>query len=616
MNAVTLDPLASPLRRPRVARALTWTLAVLLLCAGAVICAVVGGLGSAAARVFVNALAVSSAMALLPLTILWFLDRRERESPWAFAAAFLWGGLIATSLALRVNTAALYAVTQWLERFPELGELLGPDAALMIGAPISAPIVEETTKGIGIVLLFLLLRGEFDNVRDGLIYGALVGAGFNWFESALYVQQNFVEYGTAPYGFQIGTRYAWLGLAGHALFSGLFGASLGVARATSKLWLPFVAPPAGFLLAIVGHAWNNSLPLFFALAAAKAGEAAPTEALVPPSMGLWEAMQAASVSNLVLFLPFAILLGVVLYCSGRGERRVIVAELEDEVGRSVTPAEYEAIRADRLLRTRRIDPRAPRVSAAIVGAQNELAFRKRRLRDRGFDPSLDAVLEQRRMQIAALRKRQSPIRPAARSENAQQQFRIPVRSAGDSDGLVHLEASGGHMPTTRRILVPVAAAAVIACLGVDVQAADVVFAATLDGAQNQPEPIKTPATGAVELRLSADGKTVAYKITVDKLANASAADVHLGQSTQNGPSIVKLWTHAPKQGDFTGVLAEGTFGADDLTGPMTGAPLADLVDELKAGNVYVNVHTNDGVDPPNSGPGDYRLGEIRGQLQK
>lgn len=405
MKDVVLDPLASPLRQPRVARALTWTLAVLLLIAGSVICTVVGGLGSAAARVFVQALAVSSAMAMLPLAILWFLDRRERESPWAYAAAFLWGGLIATSLALPVNTAALYAIAQWLEQFPELGRLLGPDAALMVGAPIAAPIVEETTKGIGIVLLFWLMRGEFDNVRDGLVYGALVGAGFNWFESALYVQQNFVEFGTAPYGFQIGTRYAWFGLAGHALFSGILGASLGVARATAKRWLRWVAPPVGFVLAIAGHAWNNSLPLFFALAAATGGEAAPTEALVPPSMGLWQALQAASLSNLVVFLPFALLLALIVWRSGRAERRVILEELADEIDRSVTAAEYAAIRADRVLRTRRIDSRAPRVSAAIVNAQNELAFRKRRLRHRGFDPRLDSLLEQRRLQIAALRNR-------------------------------------------------------------------------------------------------------------------------------------------------------------------------------------------------------------------
>jgi protease PrsW len=404
---VTLDPLASPLRQPRIARALAWALGILLVFAAIIICAVAAGLGSAATTVFVRALAVSSAMSVLPILILWYLDRRERESPYAFAAAFLWGGLIATTVALPLNTAAIMAVTQWLEQFPEIGAMLGPDAAMMIGAPLSAPIVEETTKGIGIVLLFWLLRGEFDNVRDGFIYGALIGAGFNWFESALYVQQNFVEFGTAPYGFQVGTRYAWLGLAGHALFSGIFGASLGVSRATAKPWLRIFAPIAGYALAILGHAWNNSMPLFFALAAAKAGEAAPTEVLAPPTLGVWEAMFAASLSNAIVFLPFALLLVAIIYHSGQAERRVILEELETEVGRSITAEELAAIRADRTFRTRRIDPRHERISAALVNSQNELAFRKRRLRDRGFDPTLDGVLEQRRAQIAALRQKLS-----------------------------------------------------------------------------------------------------------------------------------------------------------------------------------------------------------------
>jgi hypothetical protein len=48
---------------------------------------------------------------------------------------------------------------------------------------------------------------------------------------------------------------------------------------------------------------------------------------------------------------------------------------------------------------------------------------------------------------------------------------------------------------------------------------------------------------------------------------------------------------------------------------MAGAKLSELVDEIKAGNAYVNVHTSDGTDPPNSGPGDYRIGEIRGQIK-
>ena len=403
-HAATL-PLASPLRRPRVARAVTVTLALLLALAALIICAVVGGLGSAATGVFLKALAWSSLLAIVPLAILRFLDRREPESGWLFAAAFLWGGLIATSLALPFNTAVLVVVAQWLEQNAALTEMLGPEAALMIGAPLAAPIVEETTKGIGIVLLFWLMRSEFDNVRDGFIYGALVGVGFNWFESALYVQQNFAQFGAAPYGFQLGARYAWLGMAGHAMFSGLFGASLGLARATSRRWLRWLAPPVGFLLAVLAHAWNNSLPLFIALASSRAGEAAPTEIEPPPDIGLVEAMVSASLSNLVIFLPFVLLLAWVIRRSGQWEREVIGEELRSELGRSITEQEYQGVIADRRYRTRRIEGRNRAAAEAIVRAQNELAIRKRRLADRGFDPESDPVVAGRRAEIAELRGR-------------------------------------------------------------------------------------------------------------------------------------------------------------------------------------------------------------------
>ena len=172
------------------------------------------------------------------------------------------------------------------------------------------------------------------------------------------------------------------------------------------------------------------------------------------------------------------------------------------------------------------------------------------------------------------------------------------------------------MFNSRNVLISLVAAA--ACCAIPAQAADSVFKANMDGAQCLPEPVKTTATGAVELRLSADGKTISYKITLDKLLNPSQADLHFGSPSQNGQSVVKLWPKgnaAGKRGEFTGVLVEGSFDAGDFVGPMTGSTMAEFIEEIRAGNAYVNVHTYDGVDPPYSGPGDYRSGEIRGQLK-
>ena len=220
---------------------------------------------------------------MVPLAVLWFLDRRERETPWLFAAAFLWGGCIATALALPFNTAFFRLVDVWVAQNPMITEILGPDASMMLAAPISAPIAEETAKALGVLLLFGLLRAEFDNMRDGLVYGALVGVGFNWFEAALYVVQGYAKYGVAPFGMQLGVRYALFGLGGHAMFTAMFGAFLGFAMQTRRRWLRILAPLAGLILAIAAHMLNNALPLFAALAGAAAGEPPPGRRLSPIS---------------------------------------------------------------------------------------------------------------------------------------------------------------------------------------------------------------------------------------------------------------------------------------------------------------------------------------------
>ena len=173
------------------------------------------------------------------------------------------------------------------------------------------------------------------------------------------------------------------------------------------------------------------------------------------------------------------------------------------------------------------------------------------------------------------------------------------------------------MPLLRRAATPLAAAA-FALIAGPVLANDT-FVAELNGNNSVPDAIKTPATGEVKLVLVDQGSYLAYTVTVKDLQNPHDVDVHLGQPGANGPLVVKLFPHGkdrPKLGPVNGVLAEGKFRYDDLMGPMEQASLGEFLEELRSGNVYVNVHTNDGSDPPNSGPGDYRLGEIRGQFKQ
>ena len=67
-------------------------------------------------------------------------------------------------------------------------------------------------------------------------------------------------------------------------------------------------------------------------------------------------------------------------------------------------------------------------------------------------------------------------------------------------------------------------------------------------------------------------------------------------------------------GRTDGVLVEGSFTAANLTGPLAGQPLSALIAAMDSGNAYLNFHTNDGVAPTNTGPGDFPGGEIRGDI--
>ena len=388
-------------RRHEVCIAISAALIAVLGFVTVVHLSLLGSMRPDVASVFFRALALSGMLALVPLSLLWLLERRERQTPWLFAAGFLWGGCIATALALPFNSAFLQLVDTWLAQHPVVREVLGPDAAILLAAPTSAPIAEEIAKAMGVLVIFWLLRAEFDNVRDGIVFGALVGVGFNWFEAALYVAQTYAESGVPPYGLQLGSRYALFGLGGHAMSTGIFGAFLGIAVQTRRRWIRILAPIAGLILAIAAHMVNNALPLLAALAAIAAGE--PPAVSDPPDMGFVDAFASSSLLELTIFLPFLLITALALWRSSVRERRVICEELAGEVGRTVSQGEYEEIVGDRMLRTRRVDPMRRRASAALVNAQHELAFRKRRVRDEGQDPDRDSITVEWREEIWRLR---------------------------------------------------------------------------------------------------------------------------------------------------------------------------------------------------------------------
>ncbi len=168
-----------------------------------------------------------------------FIDRFKRE-PWFLRlAAFLWGAIIAIPPAVFIEQFVDGMISSWWEVHPNLvlhSLLQGLDAG----------VTEETVKGLGVLLLFIVLRDRFDNVTDGIVYGALIGAGFAMVENVV----NFVN-PRDLLGLIVGRIV--LGWFCHSTFTVCFGASLGYIRHTRMRWQQIVIPLLGYLLAVGLH---------------------------------------------------------------------------------------------------------------------------------------------------------------------------------------------------------------------------------------------------------------------------------------------------------------------------------------------------------------------------
>ena len=140
--------------------------------------------------------------------------------------------------------------------------------------------------------------------------------------------------------------------------------------------------------------------------------------------------------------------------------------------------------------------------------------------------------------------------------------------------------------------------------------------ATLTGYQEVPS-VSTAADGEFEARISSNGLSFDYTLAYAGLqADAIMAHIHFAQKSVNGPIVVWLCGSATNTGPAgtqtcplrSGVV-RGTVTADNVlaanaTQQLSAGEIQELIDAMRAGAAYVNVHST--VSPG---------GEIRGQIK-
>jgi CHRD domain len=117
------------------------------------------------------------------------------------------------------------------------------------------------------------------------------------------------------------------------------------------------------------------------------------------------------------------------------------------------------------------------------------------------------------------------------------------------------------------------------------------FTAKLSGKDEVP-PVNTQATGTAQFQLSSDGKEINYDLSTTNLQGFMMAHIHKGKAGENGQPITSPLS-----------IGKGKITSSDLQGALAGKQIPDLVDLMKNGETYANVHTQQNQN-----------GEIRGQI--
>lgn len=238
-------PTSLPTKTRRTGGALIWVGGLLVILLVVLVAYFLRFLGPAASLVGV-------VLAFLPFVAVWFavrlIDKWEPEPRGLLVFAVAWGAIASVAIALGVDLL--------------LTLVLGP-APEFVSAVIQAPIVEEVAKGFGIFLIYVAARRAFDGPVDGIVYGALIGAGFAFTENIQYFAISFIEGGVA----QVSTTFflrAVLSPFAHIMFTILIGFAFGLAaRRSLSAGAALRYGVVGLIGAVMLHAlWNGSAVLF------------------------------------------------------------------------------------------------------------------------------------------------------------------------------------------------------------------------------------------------------------------------------------------------------------------------------------------------------------------
>ena len=257
MTAAAVRP-AGGTRFSALVRVPAFWIMVVVLAAGAVrMSQLVGRFGAAYPRATLTSVLLFALLAVPFWLFVSELDFLEREPTELLVLAFGWGALVATSVSIPAGTALENVVAK----------LGSPGLAADWGPAIAGPTVEEVAKTLGVVAVVLIARTQVNSVLDGVVYGAMVGLGFQIAEDIVFAVGAVALAGQGDQVQPVIATFLLRGLLSgvwsHTLFGALAGAGIGylVVRRERGRWHRTGVAALAVTGAWASHVlWNS--PLF------------------------------------------------------------------------------------------------------------------------------------------------------------------------------------------------------------------------------------------------------------------------------------------------------------------------------------------------------------------
>ena len=197
---------------------------------------------------------IASVVAFIPAVIylipLLWLDRYDSEPFWLLALAFAWGALVSVIVSFIINTMIGVGVGS-----------IDPALGTIAGAVISAPIFEEGSKGLGLILLLIFFRKYFDDILDGIVFAGVIALGFATVENVLYYGRGILM-GGAPGLAVLFVMRGILSPFAHVTFTAMTGIGCGIARESHNKFVRILLPIIGYGSAVTLHALWNGMAVF------------------------------------------------------------------------------------------------------------------------------------------------------------------------------------------------------------------------------------------------------------------------------------------------------------------------------------------------------------------